>query len=392
MSADAAAETWVEHLRSGGVTPWAQWWPERRDLHLPGETATTRIPGAHSLELLRMLNQAGRPDPALVERVLRASPVGRGRTDLGLLTDAGQPMAGDPLVDPAELSNHQMLRVLVGLLAEDLVATGTTPPPEPWRPGQPAPGRRPRPWHPHYRLVGDESLAAPLRRQLIAAGRHPGGRRAQVYVVGTDLASMLSHTWVRNSLRDRGDAWRHWLRRQARADRLAPRADLASIAHWWARRVGHDRVTIVLDRSRLREATGLRRLDLRVDSLPHPLVADLGRRVGRVLGGMVLPHDRARLLQQVLAPSAAPLLPWPMPYEKLPVPEVHREWLTRQAETVQRRIAQDRYAVWGDPAALLPPRSPEGVSWLSSRTVLDLGLRLLLTGVGGVVADGRRSE
>ena len=49
---------WVAHLRDGGTTPWQAWKGQ-------GESRGRYLPGAQQLELLRRLNQAGRPSAAL---------------------------------------------------------------------------------------------------------------------------------------------------------------------------------------------------------------------------------------------------------------------------------------------------------------------------------------
>ena len=53
---------WVDHLRDGGTTPWRDWTGE-------GRAGARVLPGAQQLELLRRLNQAGRPSPALSTRL-----------------------------------------------------------------------------------------------------------------------------------------------------------------------------------------------------------------------------------------------------------------------------------------------------------------------------------
>ena len=65
---------WVQHLRHGGTTPWAEW-------TRTADPAGAVVPGAQQLELLRHLNQAGTPTPRLVDRVLEASAPGRGLPD-----------------------------------------------------------------------------------------------------------------------------------------------------------------------------------------------------------------------------------------------------------------------------------------------------------------------
>ena len=47
-----------------------------------------------------------------------------------------------------------------------------------------------------YELAGDPWLAAAYTAQLVADGRPPGGGGRSVHVLGTDLATMLAHTWA----------------------------------------------------------------------------------------------------------------------------------------------------------------------------------------------------
>ena len=107
----ARAWSWIAQLRAGGTTPWRSW--TATDASDQGRY----LPGAQQLELLRRLNLAGRPSTALVERVLAASAPGRGRPDLELVGVDEARRFGPPAVDPAELSDDELLRVATGLLA-----------------------------------------------------------------------------------------------------------------------------------------------------------------------------------------------------------------------------------------------------------------------------------
>ena len=172
---------WVDHLRAGGTTPWAAWLDAAADVDDP-RRGDRLLPGAQQLELLRRLNEAGRPSPDLVERVLVASAPGRGRQDLELL-GAVEPLAfGPPPIDPATLT------------ADDL------------RPGRGRADRRGRRGGrcPAARARQGPSLAHPLpvgrrpvarRRRCAPSWSRRAGRRvaagAVVAVVGTDLATML---------------------------------------------------------------------------------------------------------------------------------------------------------------------------------------------------------
>ena len=55
---------------------------------------------------------------------MAASAPGRGRPDLELVGVDAERRFGPPAVDPADLSDDELLRVATGLIAEDLVAAG----------------------------------------------------------------------------------------------------------------------------------------------------------------------------------------------------------------------------------------------------------------------------
>lgn len=345
------ARAWVAHLTAGGTTPWAQW----REEHARGgsgggpdplEPTGTRhlryLPGAQQLELLRRLNEVGSPGPALAERVLATSAPGRGIADLELVGAARDTPFGPRAVDPADLPDAELVRVATGLLADDVVAAGL-PAPEP--------GRRAWPWRRRYRLVGDPWLADPARAELVRRGRPPGGQEPVVHVVGADLASMLEHVWSARAVAGGAPAWRDWLDPLVRRRRVPPRVDLPAVAEAWAARVGRERVRVVLDPELLQGLLGTRR----PLPGPPPLSADaleLTRRVGAALGLLVLPDQRARLLQQTWAPALAEL-----PAARGPgvaVPGRRLERLTDTAARMREQLLRGGYPVLGDPDLLLP--------------------------------------
>lgn len=350
---------WVAALRSGDTTPWAEFAGT-------GDPGGPYLPGAQQLELLRRLNRTGRPTPELVERVLTASAPGRGRPDLQLAGVADASPFGPRPVDPADLPDAELTRVATGLIAEDLVAAGAP------RAGATT---RPRPWRRSYRLVGDPWLADPVRAELRRRGRPPGGRRPTVYVLGTDLATMLAHAWTTRAFDEGGATWRDWLGGFAVHDRMPPRADLVTAARSWAERVGRGRVEIVLDASRLPALVGVRR------PLPAPPAlsadaVDLARQVGSPLGLLVLPDDRARLLREILGPRLADA-----PGRPLGVPPAHVEWVTARAERMREVLLRAGYAVHGDPDTLVPDAAQEDTvegTAPDDAGVLALAVRLLL--------------
>jgi hypothetical protein len=346
---------WVAHLHDGGTTPWRDWSQEGR----PGGRV---LPGAQQLELLRRLNLAGPPSPELAARVLEASAPGRGRPDLELEGAADRLAFGPPPVDPGRLPDDELLRVAAGVLAEDVAAAGL-----------PRPRRTPPPrfWRTRYRLVGDPVLADPIRSDLVAHGRPPGGRGSVVLVLGADLGSMLVHAWTARSFAEGGPAWREWLDPLTRRRVVPPRVDLLRTARAWSERVGEERVRVVLDPIALPRLVGVRR------PLPGPpdLSADaveLARRVGQVLGLLALPARRHALLRDGLRPrlvaaGGAPLV----------VPEEHADWVHARAVRLRDGLLRAGYPVHGDPDSLLPV-TRAGVPEPSDAGVLALAMRLLL--------------
>lgn len=345
---------WVAHLREGGTTPWRDWSAE-------GEPRGRILPGAQQLELLRRLNQAGRPTPELATRVLDASAPGRGRPDLELSGAVERLEFGPPPVDPADLPDDELLRVAASILADDVVAAGLP------APGRAAPRRL---WRTRYRLVGDPMLANPMRDALVAQGRPPGGRGSVVVVVGTDVGTMLTHAWTARSMAEGAGGWREWLTPYTRRRALPRRVDLLATAREWSDQVGPERVRVVLDPSLVASLVGVRRLpappELSADA------ADLARRVALVLGLLAVPGRKRALLQQTFLPRLAA-----HPGERLAVPEEHHAWAHGQAVRVRDALLRAGYAVHGDPDSLLPAVGA-GVPEPSDAGVLALAMRLML--------------
>ena len=376
----AAAWLWVDHLRGGGTTPWAAWLAAAADADDP-RRGDRLLPGAQQLELVRRLNEAGRPSAELVERVLVASAPGRGRQDLELL-GAVEPLAfGPPPIDPATLTSDDLVRVAVGLVAEDLVdcAVGAA---------GPSAEVRVRRWRTRYRLAGDRWLADAMRTELVAQGRPPGGRGAVVGVVGTDLAAMVAHDWMASCFSDGGVAWTDYCTGMRRRERLPRRVDLAASASRWASELGGaDQVRVVLDPARVAKLVGVRRLAVLPDVAAD--AAELARRTAGALGLLVTPPRRAEIMRTVLRPRLAGV-PGPRPV----VPDAHRDWLEEQARLVQRGIRAGGYPVVGDLDALLPRwpdlpgGDPDDLARQSDR-VLSLALSLLLDPAAGPGGDHR---
>ena len=371
---------WVAHLRSGGTTPWAAWsggsgGAGGADLSGPAERDGRYLPGAQQLELLRRLNLESAPAPLptdLADRVLRASAPGRGRPDLELV-GAGSPSPFGPRpVDPADLPDDELVRVATTLLADDVVAAGPPAAVEP---------PLTRPWRRHYRLVGDPVLADPLRAQLVARGRPPGGARPRILVLGAPADRMLADAFTARALDAGGPSWPEWLAILADRDHLAPRVDLAAVARAWARRASPAQVTLVLDPAQVGRLVGVRRRLVVPARLPAEAV-DLARRVAAVLGLLVTPEARATLLGGTLAPWLAAA--GGSGGGRLAVPEEHHDWLTERAGRMCDQLRRAGYPVVGGPprgdalSGVLPELAPGGVVHVADDGVLRLAITLLL--------------
>lgn len=371
----AAAWTWVDHLRGGGTTPWTAWLRAESGADDP-RGGDRLLPGAQQLELLRRLNEAGSPSADLVERVLVASAPGRGRQDLELL-GAVEPLAfGPPPIDPATLTADDLVRVAVGLIAEDLVAAAG---PE----SEPVKARR---WRTRYRLAGDPWLADAMRAELSAQGRPPGGRGAVVALVCTDLGTQLVHDWLTRCFTEGSAPWPEFCATVERRGRVPRRIDLARSAARWAEEAGGpEQVRLVLDPAKVAKVVGVRRLSIQPDV--SAVAAELARRTAGAVGLLVTPPRRAELLRTVLRPRLLGVT-GPAPV----VPLEHRDWVEEQADQVRRRLRAGGYPVVGDLDALLPrwpdlpaPAAPQAEQ---SGPVLSLALDLLLRPAAGAPGRG----
>ncbi len=352
----ARAWAWIAHLRTGGTTPWRSWTATEASDH------GRYLPGAQQLELLRRLNLAGRPSPALVERVLAASAPGRGRPDLELVGVDEARRFGPPAVDPAELSDDELLRVATGLLALRLVERRESAVPS----ADPRHVRVARRFRTRYELAGDPWLASAYTTQLAADGRPPGGRGRSVHVLGTDLPTMLAHTWAAGAFGTGAPSWPDFLARLRARRRLPRRVDLPGVVERFRARPHTGRVGVVLDLGELPGLVGVRRLETVSDVPAH--ATELARQVGAALSLHVLPAEQAALLTTVLRPrltGVAGALP--------DVPPEHRDWVEDAAFGLRQRLLRARYPVVGDPDGLLP-------SWSgpSPGSVLGLAIELLL--------------
>lgn len=354
MTDPAAAWGWTAHLREGGTTPWGQW-------SGTAEPQGPLLPGVQQLELLRRVNQVGRPTPALAEAVLAADPPRRTRPALPLAGGADAPGHGPRPAGPADLGDNDLTRLAAVLLAQDLATRPVTDTPTGWR----------RPWRIRYHLLGDPEHTAPLRRDLSARGRPSGGYGGRVLVIGTDTSRMLVDLWTSHSFRNGALPWRDWLAVCVRRGSLPTPLDLDLLARRELDRPGSHQVHVVTDPALAPRLLGVRR----GPGLPQPMAAsavDLARRVAAALRPVAPPDRRARLLTEVLRPRLAdePGLP-------LVVPSRHRVWVRDEADRLRRQLARGRYPVHGDPALVLPV-DRAGVQAPDVSVTLGLAIRLLL--------------
>jgi hypothetical protein len=352
---------WVDHLRSGGSTPWHDF-AGAADAPRAGARL---LPGAIQLEVARRLNALdGRDDPdhrVLVEAVLTASAPGRGQPDLELVGIHGGSPFGPPPVDPAALPVEELVRMAAGVLADRALVL----------PAPPLVERRrlPVPWRRGHHLVGDPLLADHSRDALRDAGRRPGLRSPVVVLHADDLAAMLAHVWTWRVQHRVTPSWGWWLNHWARRDELPPRVDLTTVAARWAAQVGRDDVHVVVG------TPPVALLGVAPGPRPDPLSADAGElltRVNGVLRVLVTPEKHQRLLDGVLLPLLADERG-----ARPAVPARRQAWVRGRAERLVEELSGAGYPVHGDLASLVP-RSGQEPAATTAAGVLDVALRALL--------------
>lgn len=381
MADDAVrrARAWVDHLRRGGTTPWRTVLEQPPVDAAPGGSG--RLPGAAQLESARRLNVLGGEDTAahrrLVDRLLETGSPGRGQPDLDLV-GVPQTRFGPPPVDPADLPEAELLRVVVGALAEVVVHSPAAEV-EASRPRVPR-----RPWQRGFHLVGNPVLADATHAALASRGVHPGRRAPLALVLADDLGAMLADLWSwRVEHTGAQPSWRWWMAHWARVDELPPRLDLAQVARRWGERVGPERVHVVIGADplpavgallggRATTATGAGDRDAATYDGLSPEAAELVRLLNGVLLVMVEPERHRQLLARVVQPLVADR----RGARRLVVPR-QRAWVLDRAERLREELRSGGYAVHGDPTGLLPRdtgRDPEP----TDDGVLEVGLRTLL--------------
>lgn len=393
MSGRRRAWGWVAALRAGSTTPWLAW---PADGSGEGEALGTELPGAQQLALLRRLNAhaaaAGRNVPAATaERVLTAGVSGRGRSELALVGvaepgEAGQ--FGPRPVDPDALTDDELLRVASALIADDIAAVAAVPAPEPSLVDKVRAVRRP--WVRSFVIVGMPWRADAVRADLTAHGHRPGGRRPTAYLLADDLETVLVQAWTARSFDQGGASWRGFVRANAGAGHLPPRADLARMARSAAYKYGAERVRIVLDGEQFAAELGVSPRVIERAGPPRlgAHAVDLVRRVGEPLGLLVPAGDRPQLLRATLG-ERLDGLGGPPPT----LPPRWDGWLSTQAERTRHDLAAARYPVLGDLDRLLPrPLGDPSASVAPvDAEVLALALGLLLDPVT-VPARGQVKE
>lgn len=375
MTDSTRSHAWVEHLRAGGTTPWADF---------RGEAASTPtrtwIPGAAQLELARRVNLAAaarddgpgrREHTRLVDTILSASAPGRGLPDLPVLGAAPDQAWGPRPVDPADVPARQLVRVGIGAVAELVAAIDPGPAPE--EPQVAGPrlflGRR------GFRLTGSPLAADELRTVLAAAGRRPGGPWPKtVVLLGNELGAMLADTWARRVRAGASGAWPGFVRSWEQRDALPPRVDLPRLAARWADRVGVRNVHVVLQEHPAPEVARLLRVRRPLGALHAGLSGNgvrLVREVNSVLRVLATPERHRLLLDNVLLPL--------LHDEHGPralVPPAHQQWVHDRATRMRDELTAGGYPLHGAPDLLVPavgrpvPDPQEGVLQVVVRTLL----------------------
>ena len=393
----AVAVAWVEHLRAGGTTPWADWVRDTTGPVRPvgASEGPGRLPGAGQLELVRRLGLAYAGSPgalpgsaftALADRALRRSGPGRGLPDLPLALPGPDRTSsvGAPPTDPGSLPVDELIRHGVGLLADLLVDAGPLP--------RPSVRRRRVLARRAFHLAGAPVTTSGVRASLAAAGRVEGGWSPEVVLFADPLDEHLAQVWSTRVQHGAPVRWETFAGRWARRDALPPSADLPAIASFWAAKVGASRVHVVVSdsleraRSEAARVVGTRRPPRPAaggDPTPlSPAATDLVRRLNRVLNVRVPETARAGLVRRAIA-----LLPG-SDGGALALPPQHRDWAERRAERVTRALVAGGYPVHGDLARIAPrhagaaaPRRPDVLTLVLATCLRTAELET--TGAGG---------
>jgi len=189
-----------------------------------------------------------------------------------------------------------------------------------------------------------------------------------VHVLGTDLPTMLAHTWMAGAFGSGAPSWPEFLARLRARRRLPRRVDLPGVVERFSARPHTGRVGVVLDLGALPPLVGVRRLEAVPDVPEH--ATELARQVGVALSLHVLPDEQAARLTSVLRPRLARLAGAPPD-----VPPEHRDWVEDASFGLRQRLLRARYPVVGDPDVVLPR---EKSSEDREGSTLGLAIELLL--------------
>ncbi|MGZ6803120.1 MAG: hypothetical protein ACXVFU_08700 [Nocardioidaceae bacterium] len=375
---EETAWAWVDHLRHGGSTPWADWVATARPAPAAAREDGRRagvLPGAAELELLRRLaGRLGGAPPAgfaaLADLVLARSGPGRGLPRLPLpWPGAAAPAVGVPARDPSQVPLEELVRTGTGSLAELLLA-GDAPPAPPARPP------RRRPWSRQFHLAGAPVSTAGLRASLAAAGHVEGGRHPEVVLLAQPFDVHLAEVWSARVQAGSSVRWETFVARSVRRRELPPALRLAETGRLWAARVGPDKVHVLVapadaDQARRAVAVALG-LRSRAAEAAFPLAGlppagtDVLRRLNKVLHVRVAPERQDAVRARAAGLLHAATTP-------LAVPDEHREWARTQAARLAEELAAGGYAVHGD-LQEVAPRHRGGPAAPRRREVLDLVL------------------
>jgi hypothetical protein len=400
VSFEQAAWSWTEHLRAGGARPWSEWvaGEEGGGAAVP---AGWTPPGAAQLEFVR--RAAALTGPGLPVRfadlVFARSGPARGLANLPL----GWPGAptsrpfGPPLTDPADVPEHELIRVGVGVLSDLLLSGSGSSDDREWRVRRRLLGRDPA-----FELAGSPVTTAAVRRALALAGHVEGGRAPSVALLAEPLDVALLGVWSARVQRGAPARWRGFVARAAH--RLPPSLDLAGLAGCWADRVGPESVHVVvvppdpLAASRLAaEALGLPLSRWRprgpVPTPPllrlSPAAVDVVRRVNAVLAVRAAGSEHARAVR-ALSLLLRSEHREPVEAGHLTVPEPFQDWARERGERMADDLRHGGYAVHGDLGRIVP--DVEGTPTQPDR---DTVLRLVLTtgvALASTVDDARTTK
>ena len=176
---------------------------------------------------------------------------------------------------------------------------------------------------------------------------------------------------------------------------MPARADLLAVCRAWEQRVGKERVHVVLDPAAVPGWSANGGPWPARPTLPGE-AGELARRVGSVLGLLVLPDAREALLTTRLRPRVEAASAARLPGRAARRTPGHRDWVESAAERMREGIRRAGYAVHGDLDALVPrwPDRPRTRAHAgpSPQATLDLAVRVLLDDTDPTRRGGRRDQ